>query len=308
MGRSRKTSGMPREENPALIDSGVGWCAEPLFLPTLTRPLPALPYEALVVRAHSAGMSSGSEPSPPEAGAGGASPEQQSSVEAVGAKVARVRAACVACFSKKVRCSGEHPCTRCTAKSLECVFQAGGNSRVPLARKMAKAASARRPSATRPKATTKSSHDSSELNAPPTVIQPDASTSAPAVDPALLPRAPLPPIKQPYFRFFGITAISPPLLDSNPFKSISVTVTEQDPAAEARLASAVRTGPLSARAGKTPEATIGRFYELFENYLPYAQKQQTLFAQADGTLSEATFECMSSLVSRCVFLRSSFSY
>lgn len=247
-------------------------------------------------------MSSGSEPSPPEA-----EPSPELSAEAAGAKVARVRAACVACFSKKVRCSGENPCTRCTTKALTCVFAEGGNSRVPLARKMAKAASARRPSAARPKAVTKSSNGGSEAETPSTGSQPVASTSAAAtvgaaVDPALLPRPPPQPIKQPYFRYFGLTAISPPLLDSTPFKSISVTVTEQDPSVEARLAlaSACRTGPAPplSRAGSTPESTIETFYDLFENYLPYAPKQQTLFAQADGTLSEATFECMSSMVSR----------
>lgn len=42
----------------------------------------------------------------------------------------RIRRACVACFTAKVRCSGEAPhCARCLRKSVECYYDPAGNSR-----------------------------------------------------------------------------------------------------------------------------------------------------------------------------------
>ncbi|KAL8293489.1 hypothetical protein RQP46_000190 [Phenoliferia psychrophenolica] len=250
-------------------------------------------------------MSAG--PSPPETLAQAEEAGGPTDAGAAAAKAARVRHACTFCFEKKIRCSGAHPCVRCTSKSLTCFFAEGGNSRREGGRKpaAAKSATARRSSSAvrRTKTTETKSSNGSEGDTPPRAPEDGSAAAASASHVAPAPRA-LQPIRQPYFRYFGLTAVSPPLPNSTPFKSISVTLTEQDPAVEARLAlaSACRTtgsaAPVLNRAGSTPESTIESFYDMFESFLPYAPKIQTLSACADGTLSEATFECMASLVSR----------
>lgn len=217
--------------------------------------------------------------------------------EAPGAK--RVQQACTTCFGKKVRCSGAHPCVRCTSKSLECVFQVGGNSRAGAA----KARRVRSPSAPRPPAALLSTGIYSARS--PRAPQNADITLAPS--PLALGGTPLPPpqipVRQPYFRYCGLTSISPPASTVTPFRSFAVALTVQasstDPPAGSDAAAAGSGAPPVASAGTSPDAIVERFYELFESYLPYSPKVQTLKEHAEGTLSAAILGCMTTLVSRC---------
>ncbi|KAK4702805.1 hypothetical protein P7C70_g3416, partial [Phenoliferia sp. Uapishka_3] len=238
------------------------------------------------------------------------SPPEDSYVEGTAGanlKAARVKNACTLCFDKKVRCDGAKPCGRCTLKQLNCVFAEGGNSRVAArGRKVAGAGVGAGKSSSRGRSLSSASGvkktaaatNGSEGSTPPNGS--DVKGKQEERERELETRSPSvgrQPVKQPFFRYFGLTAISPPLRN-NSFRTISITLMEEDPAAETRRARTINGQDSTMLGATSPESTIDTFYELFENYLPYAPKTQIMSEMADGTLSEATVECMAALVSR----------
>ncbi|GAA5881705.1 hypothetical protein JCM3774_005343 [Rhodotorula dairenensis] len=258
----------------------------------------------------------------------------------------RIRRACVACFTAKVRCSGEAPtCARCHRKSVECYYDPAGNSRKgssqgvlpqpPQPRKRrgslteeqqhsssvyanrvattaaaAAAVQAAAPVVGRPldfggmAATTMASSGGGgggggirPLLASENASEEDAargSSSSPS-------NAAAPPpivVRQPFFRWLGLTSVAPPGPGA-PFRSLSVVVAERDPATVTSGRSPTSPTPLDPMLESAEaESTIRTFYTLFESYLPYMPLADTLEALSRGTLSEVVILCMTSLVVR----------
>ncbi|GAA5919072.1 hypothetical protein JCM6882_003712 [Rhodosporidiobolus microsporus] len=205
-------------------------------------------------------------------------------------KVPRVKHACVRCFKAKVKCSGEQPtCGRCVRQSVACTYNPEGNSRTKRRRKAPDARAAPPTSlssgsgtSTKPKAAAESKGGaaSSEVKVEevPTVV-----------------------IRQPFFRWMGLTSVMPPPLKGSSFRTLSVPVQERSPSSSTPAQPASPHPPPRNPLVLDPaeaETRVRTFYALFESYLPYMPLQETLEQLAQGTLSEIVLVSMSALVKR----------
>ncbi|GAA6010876.1 hypothetical protein JCM10207_003971 [Rhodosporidiobolus poonsookiae] len=201
-----------------------------------------------------------------------------------GAKIPRVKRACVRCFTSKVRCSGEQPtCQRCAQKSATCYYDPAGNSRT------------KRP---RPAPATPAEGQRGESSPGEGVAQVDLGTTAPEIKEEASPASSTPSlvIRQPFFRWLGLTSVVPPQQGA-PFRSLSIAVQERTtpPPSHPTPPPAPRNPAVESAEA---EARVRTFYALFESYLPYMPLQQTLEQLARGTLSEVVLVSMSALVKR----------
>ncbi|GAA5820458.1 hypothetical protein JCM11251_005634 [Rhodosporidiobolus azoricus] len=199
-------------------------------------------------------------------------------------KAPRVKAACARCFGSKVKCDGQRPCSRCTGKGQQCYYDPAGNSRIKRRR---------RPSPPTVESTAASGNAAA--------IAPKASTSkgkekaTPEVE---VEEAPV--IRQPFFRWLGLTSIMPPL-QNTAFRPLSVAVQERTvpPPLKSAPPHALKppSSPLLLDLSEA-ETKIRTFYALFESYLPYMPLGEALDHLKRGTFSEIVLLSMSALVKR----------
>lgn len=232
--------------------------------------LPSLPQPLAPPRMS---LSPGSDP---------ASPPSSSTNE----KTPRTKNACAVCFQKKVRCTGERPrCNRCVSKGVECVYVEGGNSRVPKKRASVSTnpAPARR----------------ARVSAPPQASEPRPAPSGEVVV-ATPPPPPPPPVRQPYFRWIGLTAVAPPLRGAS-FRALSVAVSQAAAAEKSNATPGPSTAsvpPLQPPAETSPSTTVATFYETLESFLPFTPRGETEEMIAAGTFSEMVLAAMEALATR----------
>ncbi|GAA6036448.1 hypothetical protein JCM8097_003512 [Rhodosporidiobolus ruineniae] len=201
------------------------------------------------------------------------------------AKPQRVKQACVRCFEAKVRCSGDQPaCVRCLQKHAECYFNPAGNSRVKRLRTPADEGEFASTSGPTREDRGASASTSTTATAPATATE-SASDAPPVV------------VRQPFFRWLGLTSVMPPLQGVT-FRPLTIAVQERDDA-PSTAPPAPRPGPSDpvVKAAEA-EAWVRVFYALFENYLPYMPLQEALEQIARGTFSEIVLVSMCALVKR----------
>ncbi|GAA5961636.1 hypothetical protein JCM8115_004712 [Rhodotorula mucilaginosa] len=238
----------------------------------------------------------------------------------------RIRRACVACFTAKVRCSGEAPhCARCLRKSVECYYDPAGNSRKgQQQQQQEQQGQLNQPRKRRGSSSTERLHhqqqqhandDPSAMAAAAAAAGRAASFSGPSIatggggiGPLLAPESSegegsptnaVPPIvvRQPFFRWLGLTSVAPPGPGA-PFRSLSVVVAERDPSTTTGRSPTSPTPIDPLLESADAESTIRTFYTLFESYLPYMPLADTLESLSRGTLSELVLTCMHMLVKR----------
>ncbi|GAA5878893.1 hypothetical protein JCM8547_007546 [Rhodosporidiobolus lusitaniae] len=192
------------------------------------------------------------------------------------AKPPRVKHACVRCFEAKVRCSGDQPaCVRCIQKRAECYFNPAGNSRMKRSRK---------------------TEDEAELDSASSTAREERGASTATAAESVSDDPPV-VVRQPFFRWLGLTSVMPPL-QGVPFRSLSIAVQERvDAPSNGQPAPRPASRDPAVEAAEA-EARVRTFYGLFENYLPYMPLHEALEQLARGTLSEIVLVSMSALVKR----------
>ncbi|GJN89980.1 hypothetical protein Rhopal_002969-T1 [Rhodotorula paludigena] len=197
----------------------------------------------------------------------------------------RVKRACVSCFTAKVRCSGEQPaCGRCGAKALECYYDPHGNSR--------------RGSNKRARASPTQTDASDELGGGGGGGGEDRGAHAQGQAEAAAGVEAVPPVvvRQPFFRWLGLTSVVPPGPGASAIAAQGGgTTTSPPPLSGAARAS---SNPAVALDGPEAEARVRTFYALFDSYLPYMPLASALEQLRRGTLSEVVLVAMSALVKR----------
>lgn len=146
----------------------------------------------------------------------------------------RAKHACLACQSRKVKCSGVSPCDLCKAKKIECEFKDSSNKVGSNHRDSVSTASNGKANShqkeiitSAPTPATTSTARSNNINMKRPKPHLPSSTTASNINTNNNKRCKLQTTRQPYFRWLGPTAIAPP--HDGTYRLLSVNLRSNEP-------------------------------------------------------------------------------